>query len=283
MDPQALVIEDCERHAVVARCHLEDVGFEVVIVPDLIQASHAARRMLDPAARFRHTLILVDLKGVQPGRPDLEGTNWVAVLVREMQLKRLSPAYIVAITDELTREREKEALAAGCYRVLAKPMTEEDALWLRGLAFQEPQIPHADVSPGELRMIEALQTMSARALEPIFNHPINLTTDDVYLLLRCLTLYPELRSEAPEDERRTETLLHSLHGEPAARELLRGVARQLTAQGIIHGEVLNMFLEGLKRREIVKNFVLRNLYDDSHIYNCIRELPWRVAEGLKPY
>ena len=239
--------------------------------------------MLDPAARFRHTLILVDLKGVQPGRPDLEGSNWVAVLVREMQLERLHPAYIVAITSELTQEREKEALAAGCRKVLAKPLLEEDALWLRGLTFQKPPIPHADVSPGELRMIEAFQTMSARTLEPIFNHPVSWTTDDAYLLLLRLTLYPRQRPETPEDTRRTETLLHSLYGAPAARELLRDVAAQLTAQGTIHGEILNMFIDGLKRREIVNNFVLRGLYDDSHIYNCIKDLPSRVAERLKPY
>jgi CheY-like chemotaxis protein len=281
MDPQALVIEDHQRHAAVARYNLEDVGFEVVVVSDLIQASHTARRMLDPTVPFRHTLILVDLKGVQPGRPDLEGSNWVAVLVREMQLKRLYPAYIVAITDDLTSAREKEALAAGCHKVLAKPLLVEDALRLRELALQEPPIPHSNVSPGELHMIEAFQTMSARTMESIFNHPMNLTTDDAYLLLRCLTLYPEQRRAAPEDAHRTETLVHSLHGEPAARELLRRVAAKLTAQSIIHGEILNMFIDGLKRREIVKSFVHRGLYDDSHIYNCIKDLPSRVAEGLK--
>jgi CheY-like chemotaxis protein len=283
-DPQALVIEDHQRHAQLARYHLEDVGFEVVVAFNLIQASHEVRRMLDPNSCYRHTLILVDLKGVQPGRPDLEGSNWVAVLAREMQFQRLYPASIVAITGDPTRARVMEAIAAGCHdRVLAKPITEQNALWLRGLAFQKPKIPHSDVPPEQLCMIEAFQSMSARSLEPIFNHPVNWTPDDAYLLLQRLTLFPPLRPEASDDSRRMETLLHSLHGVSAARELLRGVAEQLTVQGMIHGEILNKFIDGYKRREIVKDFVVRSLYDDSHIYNCIKELPARVAECLKAY
>jgi CheY-like chemotaxis protein len=279
--PQALVVEDHAEEAELARFQLEIVGFEVLTVTNLRQALQQARRMLHPEQPYRRTLLLVDCKGVQPHRPDLEGPNWVAVVAQEMQQRRLHPAPIVAISGDLTEERELEARVAGCHeRVLQKPLTDDDALWLRRLVMQPAVMPHAGATPEEQRMLRAFQSSSTRALHALLEYPMTWTADDAYLLLRHLTAYPEQRDDAPDDWERTEVLLRCLGGSTSARELLRNIANHL-ATNSVSGEILAQFLDGWQRREIVKHFVRRGLYDDSHIYNCIRDLPLRLCERLK--
>lgn len=282
--PQILLIEDQPWHVELAQIYLETVGFEVVVAEDLAHASVEVRRMLDPREPYRHTLILVDFKGVYPSRPDLEGPNWVAVVVREMQQQQLYPAHIVAISGDLTDERILEARVAGCNeRVLEKPLTDDDALWLRSLVMQPPKIPHADASPEERRLIQAFQSTSARSLRAVFEPSVVWTADDAYLVLRRLTPYPSQRPAAPRDDERTEVLLRALGGPTAARDLLRKLSELLKESGTIHGEILEQFLSGRARREIVKHYVRENLYDDSHIYNSIKGLPARLYDRLKAF
>lgn len=284
LSPRILLIEDRAEQASHAQYHLEAVGFEVVIVENVTQASREIRWMLDPHREYRRTLILIDFKGVHPSRPDLEGPNWVAVVVREMQQQQLYPAPIVAISSYLNDERKLEARVAGCHEcVLEKPFTDEHALWLRKLVMEPPTIPHANASPEELSLIRAFQSTSARSLQSIFEPSVVWTADDAYLVLRCLTPYPSQRAEGPQDQERTEKLLHVLGGASAARELLHRLVDLLKENGEIHGEVLGQFLSGRKRREIVKHFVDQRLYDDSHIYNSIKYLPKRLYERLKAF
>jgi CheY-like chemotaxis protein len=282
--PQALVIEDFPRHADVARFHLENVGFEVIVAENLMQASLYVRDMLDPRRHPQPTLLLVDFKGVQPDHPELEGPNWVAVIVREMQQHLLYPAVIVAISGELTQERTTEARVAGCHeRVLIKPICDKDALWLRSLVMQPATIPHADASPWERSMIQAFQTASARSLQKIFENSVSWTPNDAYLLLRRLTPYPSRKTAFVQNDERAETLVRVLGGPNAARQMLQNIAEHMKSRSAVHAEILIKFLEGWERREIVKDFVLRGLYDDSHIYNCIKELPSRIYERLKAH
>lgn len=284
LNPRILLIEDHAMHACQAQRFLEAVGFEVVIVENVALASQAIRWMLDPQREPRRTLILVDLIGVQPRRPDLEGTNWVAVIVREMQRRQLYPAPIVAISGDLNNERKLEAQVAGCHeKVLAKPFNDENALWLRQLVMEPPTIPHANASPEELRAIAAFQSTSARSLQSILEPSVVWIADDAYLVLRCFTPYPVQRPEGPHDQERTEALLHVLGGVSAARELLHKLADLLKENGEIHGEILALFLDGRKRRQIVKHFVDLDLYEDSHVYNSIKDLPTRLYDRLRAF
>lgn len=284
LNPRLLLIEDHAMQACIAQGFLEAVGFEVVIVGNVAQASREIRWMLDPQREYRRTLILVDLKGVYPGRPDLEGTNWVAVIVREMQRRQLYPAPIVAISGDLNDERKLEAQVAGCHQeVLAKPFTDEKAMWLRRLVMEPPTIPHANASPEELRVIAAFQSTSARSLQSILEPAVVWIADDAYLVLRCFTPYPVQRPEGPHDQERTEALLQVLGGVAAARELLHKLADLLKENGEIHGEILALFLAGRKRRQVVKHFVDLDLYDDSHVYNSINDLPTRLYDRLKAF
>lgn len=284
LSPRILLIEDRVEQACFAQYFLEAVGFEVVIVEDVARASQEIRWMLDPHQDYRHTLILIDFKGVHPSRPDLEGPNWVAVVVQKMQQGQLYPAPIVAISSYLNDERILEARVAGCHeRVLEKPLTDDHALWLRRLVMEPPTIPHANASPEEQRLIRAFQSTSARSLQTIFEPSVVWTADDAYLVLRRLTPYPSQRAEAPRDGERTEELLHVLGGASAARELLYKLVDLLKDSGTIHGEILAQFLAGRARREIVKHYVDLRLYDDSHIYNSIKELPARLYGRLKAF
>ncbi|HEY0606717.1 MAG TPA: response regulator [Herpetosiphonaceae bacterium] len=277
-----MLIEDRAEQASHAQYFLEAVGFEVVIAENITQASLEIEWMLDPQREYRRTLILIDFKGVHPSRPDLEGPNWVAVIARKMQLRQLYPAPIVAISSYLDEERKLEARVAGCHhRVLEKPFTDEHAIWLRQLVMEPPTIPHANASPEEQLLIRAFQSTSARSLQSIFEPSIVWTAADAYLVLRHLTLYPSQRPEAPRDQEQTERLLHVLGGVSAARELLQNLADLLKENGEIHGEILAQFLAGRKRREIVKFY--EDLYDDSHIYNSIKELPARLYKRLKAF
>lgn len=277
--PQALIVEDLPQHADLARQHLESVGFEVSIAHTLIQASHHTYRMLDAQQPYRPTLILVDFGGVQPGRPELEGPNWVAVVVRDIQQHKLHPAAIVAISGDLNPERVKEAYVAGCSnRVLEKPLSNHDALWLRQLVTQVPPIPHADASPQEQAIIQAFQTASARSVQAILARSVNWTPDDVYLVLRHLTPYPPQQVE-PADDGHIEQLLARLGGPGRARELLQSIANQMSAR--VYGEILAMFLNGWERRDIVSHFQQQQLYDRSHIYHCINDLPAKICDRLK--
>jgi hypothetical protein len=44
---------------------------------------------------------------------------------------------------------------------------------------------------------------------------------------------------------------------------------------------LEQFLAGWERREIVRSFVSRHLYEDSRIYRCIKRLPKHIAQALR--
>ena len=284
LSPRILLIEDRAEQASHAQFFLEAEGFEVVTAEDVTQASQEIRWMLDPHQDYRNTVILIDFKGVHPRRPDLEGPNWVAVIVREMQQRQLYPAPIVAISSYLTPERILEARVAGCHEeVLEKPFTDEHAAWLRELVMQPPTIPHANASPKEQLLIRAFQSTSARSLQASLEPSVVWTPDDAYLVLRCLTPYPKQRPPQPRDQERTDELLDVLGGVLAARELLHKIADLLKENGMIHGEILTQFLAGRKRVEIVRHFVVQDLYDASHIYNSIKELPVRLYERLKAF
>lgn len=282
LSPRILLIEDRAEQASHAQFFLEAVGFEVVTAEDVTQASQEIRWMLDPHQDYRNTVILIDLKGVHPRRPDLEGPTWVAVIAREMQQRQLYPAPIVAISSYFNDERRLEARVAGCHEeVLEKPFTDQHAAWLRKLVMEPPTIPHANASPEEQRWIRAFQSTSARSLQASMEPSVVWAPNDAYLVLRCLTPYPKQRDQEPCNQERTDALLDLLGGVPAARELLHKIADLLKESGTIHGEILAQFLAGRRRVEIVRHFV--DLYDDSHIYNSIKELPARLYDRLKAF
>jgi CheY-like chemotaxis protein len=151
---QALIIEDKNADAFIARQCLTDCGFQhIVVAPSALRGVEYARTMLGSAQPAVPTLILLDMLLPHPSHPALEGRTVAATLTSEMEAGSLHPAHIVAITSEPTPDREKQAYIAGCNTFLSKPMTYEIAEQLRILT-QQPAIIGSTENSAARRIIK---------------------------------------------------------------------------------------------------------------------------------
>ena len=108
----------------------------------LLEGEDLAMTMLSTSADSAPpSLVLLDLKMPDPAHPELEGAVLAAALRRRMHLGTIRPAWLIALTSYLTREREEETLFAGCHHVLRKPLTNRQAAWLRQQVEQPPVFP----------------------------------------------------------------------------------------------------------------------------------------------
>jgi hypothetical protein len=267
---------------------LANVGFVVITPPSLLSAYAQMRRLLAPAPSARRILILVDLPTFDPGFSEFPAMLLIVAVAREMRLGQLMPAWLVALVDEGRPEKITDIKVAGCQHKAHLPLALNDLLSLRGLVEQPAPLPHAAARPAEAQMIEGLQSMANRVLHAVYEaqtHPW--TPEDVVLLLCWLTPYPawssveQQTSEKTDLALRTQQLVRALGGPRPARQRMEAIIAKWQTRYVLHGEILRKFLNGWERRRIVRYFVDRGLYEDSRVYQCIKELPRRIAEQLR--
>jgi hypothetical protein len=285
--PRALLIASQPAHATL-RDALVEQGFTVTMVRSLVAGHTQIQRLLAPKQSARPLLILLDLASYDPDFPEFPGTMLVAALAGQMRAGTLHPAWLLGISTERHVEKDEEALIAGCHVVLHVPLSSDDVLLLRRLAARPAPLPHQDRPPPEARVIAVLQAVAQRVLEVVEAAQTRIwTPEEVALVLRWLTPYPALKRSArqstrdPESMAGVQPLLRALGGARSARRRLESIADQWQSHYPLHGEILRHFLEGRERREIVRYFVERGLYEDSRIYACIKDLPRRLSEQLR--
>lgn len=215
-----------------------------------------------------------------------------AGLAQRMQQRAIPPTWLIALLDTQDPERALEARLAGCQHVLQLPLAEATMRTIQQLLKRPALLPHGTTEPHSVQVIQILQTIADRMLHAALEvQPDQWTAHDVMGLLYHLTAYPlysrpETKSEAQrmsikDMSLRTEQIIRTLGGIQAAREFLADCVRYLEPQYPLHSEILGKFLDGWQRKEIVRNFVERGLYEDTRIYACIKELPQRVSDILR--
>lgn len=108
VDRTILIVEDDELLRDAFRLLLEDAGYQV------LEAGTAARA-IELATERLPALIVLDL-----GLPDRPGLEVVRTLRKDPDMQDLP---VIALTGRVGPTEERECLAAGCDRYLAKPVS----------------------------------------------------------------------------------------------------------------------------------------------------------------
>ncbi|HEY0768790.1 MAG TPA: hypothetical protein VGD31_00465 [Sphingobacteriaceae bacterium] len=240
--------------------------------PTLLEGYDAAVHLLDPDQPVHPTLILLDLQATEPGFPEFAAPQLAAVLTHRMETGQIHPAWLIGLVPEGIADLTTEAQVAGCQRVLSLPITHQQ--WQDLLCLVPAPVPSR--SPDHATQVYRIA--AERVLQAVQAAQITTwTADDVSVLLGYLTRYPV--AEVPIAE--TKRVLRVLGGPEQAYERLRAMVEVWRARFPLYAEILEQFLAGWERREIVHSFVSRDLYEDSRIYACIRKLPERIAQELR--
>lgn len=265
--PHLLLVEDNPLDAQIAQIKLQAVGFEITLASSLLEAETCAMQLLDPASPPLTLLILLDIRMPDPSHPELASPLLAAALSGRMRRGELRPATMIALTSQVTAEVEEEALFAGCAHVLAKPLTNQQAAWLRGMA-DEPSF----IAPCEQghklyqqKAEEILQLVRRASVPNVWSEA------DVHLILCGVTQYPP-----PDvlDVSRQSLLLLRLGGGTAARAHLRRCADQLAEP---QRAILLAFLEGKQQRQMAALFPD---YDRTTVFRHCKLLRKRIAGWL---
>lgn len=269
----AILIEDDLLDAQVEQITLKQVGFQVIHAPSILDGERQSMTLLDIAKVPDPTVIILDLRMPHPSDPALEGTILAAALTRRMQARLIHPTMMVALTNYINREREEEALYAGCQRVFTKPLTSSHAHWL----WQQIQKPVTLSSTADLGM--RLYQHKAEEILAIVQRgqPPHVWSDyDAQLVLCALTSYPQ---PSAIDQALQGTLLLTLGGHTAASSLLHHCAVQLDEP---YNHILQAFLRGETRRTIRCTLIDKG-YSRTHSYYCINALPSRISMWLQEH
>jgi hypothetical protein len=279
--PHALVIgADSAQHRTILRAQ----GFTFSNTSSLVEGYAHALKRLAAEDTPRPLLILLDLQTSEPHFPELTAPLLTAALAHQMQSGTIRPAWLIGLAAELTRDIAAEASIAGCHQLLPTPFTDEEALDLRILVVQPAVPPHSNAAPDTLDAIHAYQITAQRIVDIVRAAQIHVwTEDDARALLGWFTQYPVARHklELRQPNAHMRRLLRALGGERAAHKQLVVIAEEWQTRYPLYGAILDLFLAGYERKEIVKSFVEQGLYEDSRIYVCIKELPQRLAAQLR--
>lgn len=223
----AIVLEDTQSHATLARRYLETVGFEVQIYDRLRPMLEAVKLELSPSDRdARPVLVLADCKGIAPQRPDIEGTAALAYIAEEMSRGALRPALLVAISSDPTEDRHAEAASAGCAFFLEKPIDLEKAKLLFQMTLQHPIEVQLD-SSGPSRAFHALvrRTIDAALTSTAWVW----SSADAYALLERVASFRLQERAKPEGVPRAsvEEMIEQLGGYAQTLDRLRTAAAEL--------------------------------------------------------
>lgn len=242
------------------------------------------RQKLAPTEDPRPLIVLVDLAVSEPNSPEWTAALLIAALARQMRRGELRTAWLIGIAPAATAALEAEAQVAGFHHIFTGPLSETDPVTLRQLAAHVAPVPHVETSPEVMIAVEVYQRTAQRVIDAVLAVSVPLwTTDDVQAVLSWLTRYPSLsgsdRQRQPNAQIRQG--LRRLGGPHAAYDRLAAMAAQWQERYPLYGAILDLFLAGYERREIVKQFVDEGFYEDSRIYACIKQLPERIAAELR--
>lgn len=262
---------------------LWSVGFEVQSMAPLLAGYEQLVEHLTLSNIADTPLILFDFQSQEPGFPELAAPQLIALLLEQMQSAVLRPAWIIGLTIDLTSALTLEAQIAGCHQILPLPLDELALIHLRQLVLTTVPIPEpeggADVLPAQCAYRLAAQRV-VNAVRAAQRHPW--TREDVQLLLGSLTRYPVAQAVAQQiSSLQAQHVLRTFGGSRAAKQHLLAIADSWQDRSPLHSEILRRFVEGWDRRTIVASFVTRDLYDDSHVYSCIKDLPERLFTELR--
>lgn len=263
---------------------LRDACFALSSSLSLVEGYLVLRRKLVLNERLRPLIVLVDLTVSEPDAPEWTAALLIAALARQMRRDELRTAWLIGVAPAATATLTAEAQVAGFHHIVTAPLAEEDLTTLHELAAHVAPIPHAETSPEVMLAVETYQRTAQRVIDLMLAVSVPLwTSDDVQAVLSWLTRYPS--ANGGERLRRPNIQisqgLQRLGGPHAAYERLSAMAVQWQERYPLHGAILKLFLKGYERREIVKQFVDENFYEDSRIYACIRQLPERIAAELR--
>ena len=279
--PHALVIGADSAHQ---RPVLRARGFTFSHTLSLVAGYAQALHRLALAETPRPLMIVLDLQTSELNFPELTAPILAAALAHQMQLGTIHPAWLIGFSADLTPHIETEARTAGFHQILRAPITDEEAQTLRRLVAQPAPLAHNEAPPELLGPILAYQLAAQRVVEIVRGAQIEFwTEEDARALLGWLTHYPVSRQEAQlrSPNAHLRRLLRALGGENGARARLHTIAQEWQTRYPLRGAILDLFLGGYERKEIVKSFVEQDLYEDSRIYACIKELPQRLAVQLR--
>lgn len=264
---------------------LTRANFAVFAAASALDGYDYAIHMLGITLSARTTAILIDTS-------DVHSVLVAAGLAQRMQQRVIPLVWLIALLDKQDPARELEARLSGCQQMLQLPLVEDAVTEIQHLLKRPASLPHSEIEPHTAQVINTLQTIADRMLQAALEvQPERWTARDVTGLLYQLTSYPQ----APETETtrveqwtnmvemnlRTEQIIRILGGIRAAREFLEYCVHYLQPRYPLHSQVLEKFLAGWQRKEIVRYFVDQRLYEDSRIYASIRELPQRISDILK--
>ena len=285
--PQVIVIAG-ETTSARIRGALAALGFRVVVEHSLLAGYEQTRRLLATTRLARPTVILIDLLLAEPGFPELTATLLVAAITRQMQLGMIHTAWRVGGIAGQHPTVSVEARALGCGEIVSLPLNDEALAKIQGIIHQPPAINRPEVAPESPDLVEMCQNIAQRVLDSVKAAQIRAwTPEDAALILSWLTPYPITTGNARQtkimvrDLPRIRQLLRSFGNQSAARQQLEQIATYWQQRYPLHGEVLQKFLDGWERREIVSYFVGQGLYEDSRVYHCIKELPQRLSDHLQ--
>lgn len=242
------------------------------------------RQKLALSERPRPLIVLIELALSEATAPEWTAAILIAALARQMRQGNLRTAWLIGIAPAATTALEAETQVAGFHHTFTAPLSETDLVDLRDLAAHVAPIPHAETSSEVMLAVEAYQRTAQRMIDAILAISVPLwTSDDVQAVLSWLTRYPSAsgseRQRQPNAQIRQG--LRRLGGPHAAYERLTAMAAQWQERYPLYGAILDLFLAGYERREIVKQFVDEGFYEDSRIYACIKQLPERIAAELR--
>lgn len=270
--PLAIVLEDTPGHALLARRHLEAVGFEVRLYDHLQPMLETVRLELSPEQSARPVLVLADCKDIVPERPEIEGTAALAYLADEMSRGVLRSALLVAISSDPTDDRYAEAAAAGCAFFLEKPIDRGKA----GTLFQMTLLHPAEVQLELSGPSRAFHAIARRSIAALTTPPI-WTNADVYAILAGLTSFRLQDRAQPEGSPRasTNSLITQLGGAAQARELLRTITATLEHP---YDMILRSYLDYPDLSNDARSIALQMQRSTFHYYRKL--LPDVIARAL---
>ncbi|HEX6292934.1 MAG TPA: hypothetical protein VFZ66_27370 [Herpetosiphonaceae bacterium] len=243
----------------------------------LLDGYTLAQRLLDRKTTPAPALILLDLHAHEPGFPELAAPQLAAVLAQQMHAGTLHPAWLIGLVTPPAPDLDAEAYLAGCHVILHRPLRTRVTALLDQLARCPASLPPSDPAT------RAYQQAAARVLPAVRVAQIPLwTATEARLLLGWLTRYPltdALRARATSAE--MKRILRTLGGAKAARRRLQSLVDAWDERFPLEADVLQFFLDGWERKEIVRFFVDQQLYEDSRVYAVINRLPERIAQEFR--
>lgn len=264
-----LLIDDNILDAKLTQYTLASHGISVTYAKTLLEAEQCAQHLLRSGpTTVVPPVVLLDLKVPDPCHPSLEGSVLAASLRRKTQEGLLVPTWLVALTSDLTVEREEEARYAGCDHVLLKPLTDAQAQWLIELAKSPPTVQSNQDLGVRLFQDNALQLLATLRRAQL---PYRWSTADLELMLSGVSHFP---ISMPPDEARRAAVLSLVGGHDGARKLLSQTAATLD-------DPYQSILKGLLANQEPRRIIRALRYNRSYVWSCMHRLPERLAKVLE--